>query len=408
MMMLTNDEMKKLQSQAADLMKDKLPKANIMAVGCTGAGKSTLLNAVFGEDLAKTGVGRPITDRIALYEKTNVPVRIWDTMGFEMSDKQVVDTVGEIKNVIAEKARSKNPLDRIHAIWYCTQSTGGKFQETESRFVKELSADGVPFIIVMTKCINKRQDNEFENSIKEILKEDGIGNIPIVRVLAKDWEFDENLILPSNGLDDLTNATLNNLADYVHVSFISAQRISKELKRGLAEGILLETCQVVNSSLIAKIPIANIFSTNDSMKKMFKDIGFLYNTELSEADIEMIYHSSIGKWTTKALYLMNPFGNFVFEKAEKFYDKYIKGEGGFRQTNVNISDCIWAAKLIIWAGYSWILSIEEHWDKLIEADAEERDKIVQEMIKDIREYMNEKNAKHPSKGRSLTRTGSKP
>ena len=174
MVMLTKNDMTKLQTQAAGLMKDKLPKANIMAVGCAGAGKSTLLNAVFGEDLAKTGVGRPVTDRITLYERENVPVRIWDTMGFEMSDKQVMDTVGKIKKVIAQKAGSKDPFDRIHAIWYCTQSTGAKFQETESGFVKELSADGVPFIIVMTKCISKKLDSEFENSIREILKEDGI------------------------------------------------------------------------------------------------------------------------------------------------------------------------------------------------------------------------------------------
>ena len=30
---------------------------------------------------------------------------------------------------------------------------------------------------------------------------------------------------------------------------------------------------------------------------------------------------------------------------------------------------------------------ERHWEKLIEADAEERDKIVQDMIKAIREYI---------------------
>lgn len=398
MAMITNDEMKKLQTQAASLMEDKLPKANIMVVGCAGVGKSTLLNAVFGEELAKTGVGRPITDKITCYEKENVPVKIWDTMGFEINDTQVMNTVGNIKEAIAQKAGSKDPFDRIHAIWYCTQSTGSRFLETESKFVNKLSEDGVPFIIVMTKCLNKKQDTEYENRIKEILKEDGNDNLPIVRVLAKEWEFDENMILPSKGLDDLINVTTSNLADYVYASFISAQKISKEQKRGIAEGILMETCERVRSSIIAKIPILNIFSTTDSMKKMFKAIGRIYNTELSDADIEKIYNSSIGKFKTKAWYLIYPLGNSVFEEADKFYDKHIKGECGFNKTNVNISEYIWAAKLIIWAGYSWILAIEEYWDELIKADEQKRKQIVKDMIGRVREYMNAKNNKQPSKG----------
>ena len=34
---------------------------NIMLSGITGVGKSTLINAIFGEDLAETGVGAPLT-----------------------------------------------------------------------------------------------------------------------------------------------------------------------------------------------------------------------------------------------------------------------------------------------------------------------------------------------------------
>lgn len=41
------------------LDQENLPPANIMVAGITGTGKSTLVNAVFRNDFAETGKGRP-------------------------------------------------------------------------------------------------------------------------------------------------------------------------------------------------------------------------------------------------------------------------------------------------------------------------------------------------------------
>ncbi|NLH69727.1 MAG: hypothetical protein GX454_06060, partial [Brooklawnia sp.] len=41
--------------------KAELPRYNLAVLGATGVGKSTLINAVFGEDLARTGIGAPVT-----------------------------------------------------------------------------------------------------------------------------------------------------------------------------------------------------------------------------------------------------------------------------------------------------------------------------------------------------------
>ena len=40
---------------------------NLAIFGKTGAGKSTLINAIFGEAVAKTGIGEPVTQDEHLY-----------------------------------------------------------------------------------------------------------------------------------------------------------------------------------------------------------------------------------------------------------------------------------------------------------------------------------------------------
>ncbi len=390
--MLTNDQIEQLKERAATLMDDKqLPKANIVIAGIAGAGKSTLINAIFGRELAKTGVGRPITSEIKSWEENDIPIRIWDTMGLELSDKKVRDTINAIKDVIAQKNESNDPFDRIHAIWYCIQATGSRFIETESDFIKELSGLGVPFIIVLTKCISKAADDNFEGVVKEILKNDGCSNIPIVRVLAKDWEIDEGVILPSKGLEKLVDITTENLENYVYASFISAQTISKILKRELAEGYILSECDELRKKWYEHIPVVNIFASTTRMERMFKAIGQVYNTNLSEAEIKVIYDNSIGEWKGKAANLINPFGHWAFKRADDFFNMHIKGQKGFDQSDRDIGEFEWAAKLILWSGYSWILAIEEHWDELIKADARGRNEIVKKMINQLKEYMRIRN-----------------
>ena len=62
--------------------------ANLVIAGKTGVGKSTLINAAFREDIAQTGMGRPVTDEMRVYEKKDFPLRIYDTMGLELDEER--------------------------------------------------------------------------------------------------------------------------------------------------------------------------------------------------------------------------------------------------------------------------------------------------------------------------------
>ena len=126
---------------------DIFKTANIIIAGITGAGKSTLINAVFGKDFAETGKGRPVTQEIREYRNDSVPVRIWDSIGFEIGNdnngvSKTKASITKIKKTIEEQS-SKDQVDHIHAIWYCINQGGSRYQPTEAEFVKELHTIGV-------------------------------------------------------------------------------------------------------------------------------------------------------------------------------------------------------------------------------------------------------------------------
>ena len=55
--------MEKVQEELENM---KNRSANIIIAGKTGVGKSTLINAIFGEKLAATGIGAPVTQNMKL------------------------------------------------------------------------------------------------------------------------------------------------------------------------------------------------------------------------------------------------------------------------------------------------------------------------------------------------------
>jgi len=169
----------------------KLNKFNVMILGKTGAGKSTLINNIFRVDLAKTGLGMPITDQIRKIEISDYPLAIYDTPGLEMSGKNAVDNLlDEVLGEIRSGIRSGDMNQMIHCIWYCVATPSHRFEEAEIYFLKNFfgkaSSFKIPVIIVMTQSYSNSDANLLRN---KILSE----NLPvrdIVPVLAEDFEFD--------------------------------------------------------------------------------------------------------------------------------------------------------------------------------------------------------------------------
>jgi 50S ribosome-binding GTPase len=56
----------------------KFRQVNLAVFGKTGVGKSTLINAIFGEEVARTGIGRPVTEGSRLYVTRSGSLGLYD------------------------------------------------------------------------------------------------------------------------------------------------------------------------------------------------------------------------------------------------------------------------------------------------------------------------------------------
>jgi len=362
----------------------EIPVANIMVAGKTGVGKSTLLNAVFGKNYAKTGTGRPITERIEEYYDTEMPIRIWDTVGIELDPEKNKISLESIRKTIAEKAHSDDKYDRIHAIWYCIRSDSSRYEQAEINFINNLHSLGVPFIIVLTKCTAAEEIvDQFELYIRDKNRECGMTDVEVVQVLAES-EKSRAGVIESFGIDKLVDITVSQIPHYVKDGFIAAQKVSKEQKRIASGEKIYEFVTKAKEGFWSKVIFVNFMVSSHSIKKMFKEIGKIYNTNLPEEAIEKIIKSTHVTFENKWAGLVNPFYKKYTEMVQAEIDKANKKGLGM---DYEASKKYKMANMIVHFGFVFIEAIEQTWEKLTEEELKDIDKVCEKLLDLINEIL---------------------
>ncbi|MDR9778786.1 GTPase, partial [Rhizobium hidalgonense] len=67
---------------------ERKERINILLMGASGVGKSALVNSFFGIKIAKTGDGKPQTQKLEKFTFEDKGLVLWDTKGIEAMDCQ--------------------------------------------------------------------------------------------------------------------------------------------------------------------------------------------------------------------------------------------------------------------------------------------------------------------------------
>ncbi|MCM1328138.1 MAG: GTPase domain-containing protein [Ruminococcus sp.] len=161
--------------------------AKILLLGKTGVGKSAFINYFLGKELAKTGVGKPVTQEITSYELTDgkLPIEIFDSKGIEAktADEQKGDIISEVK----KRNNDEDVFNWFHTIFYCT-SAEKHFEDFEADFIKKLKDEISQHIhIILTKCdmVEKKVIQDMRETIKSKFDNKNIEIFEIVSVNAE-------------------------------------------------------------------------------------------------------------------------------------------------------------------------------------------------------------------------------
>ena len=271
-----------------------LKRLNIIVAGKTGVGKSTLINQVFRENLADTGIGKPVTDHVRRYTKKNVPLAIYDTKGFELDPKVQEEVSSEIMSLIDKGVHSPDFNESIHCIWYCISTSSDRIEQAEIDWLRSFSKKNqlteIPVIIILTKSFSKKN----AAAMKQAILDENLDVVQVIPVLAQDFEIDDDITVKAYNLDKLIEIMAEVLPDELLNSLHNVQIVNLEEKRKRAHLIVAGAAATTAAEGATPVPFSDAFLMIPTQVSMIAGITAVYGLEVNFGIILTVITSALG------------------------------------------------------------------------------------------------------------------
>ena len=291
------NDLGKVAQDTIDAINEKiqnLSTLNIIVAGKTGVGKSTLINAVFKDELAETGMGRPVTNHMRKITKKDIPLAIYDTRGFELGKDVQEDVKKEVFDTINKGLATKDINKAIHCIWYCINTASNRIEPEEIQWLRELSRENqvtqVPIIVVLTQSISKKNAEK----MRQMILDENLDIIQVIPVLAKDFEIEDVGIVKSFGLERLIEVMGEALPEELLDSLQHVQIASLSEKKRRASRVVATAALAATGQGAAPIPFADATLLIPTQVGMIASITVIFGFDVNKSVITALLSSTIG------------------------------------------------------------------------------------------------------------------